>query len=564
MSAGAKEGAAAGSVFGNIAALWALAGDGTRRTGRRLGLRLLCAAVADTVMLYSINDTLRVYKAGDDLPVRQLFLFLTAMIVSVVVLHGLMRDVSAAYQRTARALRLRMVSKLRRIDLAALERIGGGRLRVVLTMDTERLLRATTALVDVLMALGLCALTIPYVLLTSTKAALLGLAALGVVTAMTARKGSLLAQGLAAAESRKVALVESCLSLVRGFKQFKQNASKREVLLDDVRARAADLAAARHATYQRYAADDARGFIAFFTLQAGVAFLLPLLFPAEQAAIGPLLMTIWYIAGSTTAIFRRQAELAEAAGSLTRLRALEGEVDQALTQQAEAPRPQAEAPFAVADVRELRAEGLCYRHEGRAGASGGAFALGPIDVTLRRGEIIFVTGNNGSGKSTFLKLLLGLYEPSAGRLRCDGQVLPREVPRAYLELFGVILSDFVLFDRLYGMEDVDPQRVARLLQQMDLAEEVTFAAGRFSRTDLSTGQRKRLAMIAALLLDRPIYVFDEWAADQDPEFRGVFYRELLPELRRQGKTVIAVTHDEHYFGVADRRLHFQDGRLVAP
>ena len=91
---------------------------------------------------------------------------------------------------------------------------------------------------------------------------------------------------------------------------------------------------------------------------------------------------------------------------------------------------------------------------------------------------------------------------------------------------------------------------------------MSYADGRFSTLDLSTGQRKRLAMVAALLDDKPIYIFDEWAADQDPGFRRYFYEGLLGELKARGKTVLAVTHDDRYFGVADRVVKRGEGGVV--
>ncbi|MEM9493223.1 MAG: ATP-binding cassette domain-containing protein, partial [Myxococcota bacterium] len=205
---------------------------------------------------------------------------------------------------------------------------------------------------------------------------------------------------------------------------------------------------------------------------------------------------------------------------------------------------------------ELR--GVRYAHPLRGEGSG--FAIGPIDLTVRPGELVLVTGRNGSGKSTFLRLLTGLYTADQGALVLDGEELSRPVPQRFREHFGVIFSDFVLFDRLYGLADVDPAAVRRLLGDMELDHAVGFAGGAFTTTtELSTGQRKRLAMVVALLDDRPIYVFDEWAADQDPEFRAAFYQRLLPSLVQRGKAVVVASHDDPFFATADRRIHFEAG-----
>ena len=82
--------------------------------------------------------------------------------------------------------------------------------------------------------------------------------------------------------------------------------------------------------------------------------------------------------------------------------------------------------------------------------------------------------------------------------------------------------------------------------------------------DAVLAQPKRLALLVAYLEDRPVYVFDEWASDQDPTYKDVFYRQLLPELRARGKAVVVITHDDHYFSVADRCLRLERGKLVSP
>jgi putative ATP-binding cassette transporter len=198
-----------------------------------------------------------------------------------------------------------------------------------------------------------------------------------------------------------------------------------------------------------------------------------------------------------------------------------------------------------------------YRREG--GPS--TFTVGPWTLGLRRGELLFLTGSNGSGKSTALKLITGLYEPDSGAVLVDDVEVTRDQRQAYRELFSTVFTDFHLFEQLYGIEDTDPARVNALIERFGLAGKVSFAEGRFSTHDLSTGQRKRLALIVALLEDRPVYVLDEWAADQDPEFREEFYRVILPELKSRGKTVIVVTHDDRFWNVADRLVRLDLGRI---
>ncbi|MCP3140913.1 cyclic peptide export ABC transporter [Pyxidicoccus xibeiensis] len=194
----------------------------------------------------------------------------------------------------------------------------------------------------------------------------------------------------------------------------------------------------------------------------------------------------------------------------------------------------------------------------------GHFTLGPIDLTLRRGELVFLVGGNGSGKTTLAKLFTGLYVPEAGEIRVDGVPVVNETRAAYRQLFTAVFYDFHLFDRLLGLGRPELlERARTYLAKLHLDRKVRLEGDRLSTTKLSQGQRKRLALLTAYLEDRPVYIFDEWAADQDPVFRELFYRELLPELRSRGKLVFVISHDDRYFGMADRVLKLEAGRLVA-
>ncbi|PHM75064.1 cyclic peptide export ABC transporter [Xenorhabdus kozodoii] len=194
------------------------------------------------------------------------------------------------------------------------------------------------------------------------------------------------------------------------------------------------------------------------------------------------------------------------------------------------------------------------------------FQLGPIDMELKRGEITFLIGGNGSGKTTLAKLLIGLYTPENGTITVDGRTITDSNRANYRQLFSAIFSDFHLFESLIGLRDTDSTldgRANALLAKLHLDHKVKIENGHFSTRDLSQGQRKRLALVVAYLEDRPFYLFDEWAADQDPLFKRVFYQELLPELAARGKAVLAITHDDRFFHLADHCLKLESGQLIA-
>lgn len=190
------------------------------------------------------------------------------------------------------------------------------------------------------------------------------------------------------------------------------------------------------------------------------------------------------------------------------------------------------------------------------------FTLGPIDLTIQRGEAVFLVGENGAGKTTLLKLLTGLYSPTEGSLLLNGKPLQPDEHASYAALFAGVFSDYFLFEDLPHTAAGDTARVDPYLERFQIADKVRVEAGAFTTTDLSTGQRKRLALIQAWLEDRPIMIFDEWAADQDPAFRRIFYTEVLPELKRAGKTLIVISHDDRFFDAADRLLELRQGRLL--
>ena len=190
------------------------------------------------------------------------------------------------------------------------------------------------------------------------------------------------------------------------------------------------------------------------------------------------------------------------------------------------------------------------------------FELGPIDLTVHAGEVVFIIGGNGSGKTTLAKLLTALYVAESGELRLDGQTITDANRDAYRQHFSVVFSDFYLFDTLLGIEAPELDvRAREYLAKLHLEGKVEIKGGALSTLGLSQGQRKRLALLTAYLEDRSIYLFDEWAADQDPLFKQTFYYQLIPELKARGKTVLVISHDDHYYHLADRVIKLSSGKI---
>jgi putative ATP-binding cassette transporter len=214
------------------------------------------------------------------------------------------------------------------------------------------------------------------------------------------------------------------------------------------------------------------------------------------------------------------------------------------------------------DWRRLELRGVTHAYHREQ--EDGSFILGPINLTIEPGEVLFLVGGNGSGKTTLAKLLTGLYVPESGEIHLRDETINDNNREYYRQYFSVVFSDFYLFESLLGLSantlDLD-ERARDYLYKLLLDRKVEVKDGALSTTHLSQGQRKRLALLTAYLEDRPIYVFDEWAADQDPQFKEIFYYQLIPELKARGKTVVVISHDQHYYHVADRLVRLDYGRV---
>jgi len=204
---------------------------------------------------------------------------------------------------------------------------------------------------------------------------------------------------------------------------------------------------------------------------------------------------------------------------------------------------------------------VTYRYHGEDGKE---FELGPINLSFEPGEIVVLAGGNGSGKTTLAKLLCGLYLPRSGTIRFQGREITADIIDDYRQHFSTVFSDFHLFEMLLGLGGCGiDDRAREYLTDLGLGLKVSIVNGKFSTLNLSQGQRKRLALLVAYLEDRPIYLFDEWAADQDPRFKETFYRRLLPDLKERGKTIILVSHDDRFYDVGDRIITLDSGLVTS-
>lgn len=349
----------------------------------------------------------------------------------------------------------------------------------------------------------------------------------------------------------EAAMRQDMRALVLGFKELRLNAARRRSFLAGLHRRAeAALSAVARANRRQSA-----GFVLQASATLGAAgvfiFVVPNLLPDVNAVT--MVAAAVLVSNISLSLVRDIPLLARGEAAIGEMERL----NTALRPAGGGARSRAAAEPTPRQAVSLALDGVSYQYPDEADERG--FAFGPVGIDFPPGTITFILGGNSAGKTTLIKLLAGLYAPALGDIRLGDAVA---APAELRESVSAIFAEPYIFDRLYGWPDADPAMVNGLLSDMGILGRTRFADGRFTSVDLSTGQRKRLAWVVAMIEDRPILLLDQWAADQDPEFREHFYRVMLPGLRAAGRTVIAVTNDDRYYDTADRLVRLDDGMVV--
>jgi putative ATP-binding cassette transporter len=440
-----------------------------------------------------------------------------------------------------------------------LEEIGSSRILTCLTEDVAVLsasIQAIPPLLINLAVLGGCAVYLAWLSWASALLLLVLVAAIAFCYKLLAARAY---EAILRSRKGRDKLTQHFRALTDGIKELQIHRGRREAFFrEDVDAAAEYLRRENTTAMDRYALADGWGQAMFLLVLGTLLFVLPALNRITPEALTAYVLAAiyvmsptWSIIGAVPGFNRGKASLQSLEELGIALKNSAGSFQNAV--------PPLELPRTPPLV-ELRK--VVFKYSGKANGDG--FTLGPLDVALHPGELIFIIGGNGSGKSTLVKLLTGLYTPDAGDILVDGQRVSVADQEHYRQLFSVVYSDFYLFDRLMGAAPQSNlgESTEKYLAALHLSHKVRIEGQSFSTTALSQGQRRRLALLSAYLEDRSIYVLDEWAADQDPAFREIFYHTLLPELKSRGKTVVVITHDDRYFRVGDRVIKLDYGRAV--
>jgi putative pyoverdin transport system ATP-binding/permease protein len=294
------------------------------------------------------------------------------------------------------------------------------------------------------------------------------------------------------------------------------------------------------------------GQIAFYAFIAILLAFLASLFQIPKVTVINFVFLTLYIWGPIETVVLLVPNLSQAKLSLNRIRELE---EQMKGEDAHEIQNGLVSEFSRLELKEIS-----YVYEGAAGNES-MFGIGPIDFSLTAGEVIFISGGNGSGKTTFVNILMGLYPGQRGSIYVNDKIVDSDKLSDYRSLFAPVFSDYFLFDECYGNNKFDAQKASEYLRMLELEEKVFFSGKRPSTIELSTGQRKRLALCYAMLERKPILILDEFAAEQDPSFKRKFYTEILKFIKGEGFSVIAITHDDKYYSCADKVFRMEAGKM---
>lgn len=512
----------------------------------------IISGLSNTVLIATINSTLN--RTGGPTSAQVLVfaglcLVLASMrFVSGAVLVVLMKNVMVT-------LRMQLCRKILTAPLRSLEQLGSPRLYATLTSDVPGIANAFVFLPLLCMNLAILLGCLIYLCWLSPLLLLGAIVfmGIGIISHQLPVKKAL--KYFERAREKTDALFEQLRSLVEGTKELKlhrrrRNAFYSELLEPTARASQQELATGDVI----WAAAGSWGQILFFIFIGLVLFLVPTLSPRSSLVLTGYTLTVMYMMGPLEFVLNFVPELTRANVAMKKIDAITESLDEQFVTEA-AGDAEVKPSWNLLELVEVQ---HTYRRENEEEE----FSLGPIDLSLRPGELVFITGGNGSGKTTLAKLLVGLYIPKQGEIRLDGQTITDERRDNYRQLFSVVFSDFYLFENLLGLSAFNIDTKAQdYLAKLQLDRCVQIKDRTLSTLELSQGQRKRLALLTAYLEDRPIYLFDEWAADQDPQFKEIFYFELLGRLKEAGKTVIVISHDDRYYHVADRVIKLNYGLI---
>jgi putative ATP-binding cassette transporter len=524
---------------------------------RTILLLTLVAGCSNALLVVIVNHVAGIVARGERASFIEWLLFASSFVIYYQCNRTALLRASFVIEELLKRLRVRVTEKLRVSELPVVDGMGRSHLYGLISRETNHLSVTFPLIVDSLQQGILLSVALIYLFYLSPLALFVFLFAVCVGVLGYRRINEEFRETLRTSFGHQARMLDATSDVVNGFKELRVNTRRSDAAMAAYAVASASAEEAAVRAGEHWASLILLSSFVTYLMLGVVGFVLPQYMAAHGTVIFQLIPTLLFCMGPLAKIVAQSPMFMQAEAGLKAIAEIEQQLDDGGSITPDEARAMSHA---YRNFQEIAYRGLIYTYS--SSGDDKRFRVGPLNLTVHAGETLFLVGGNGSGKSTTLRLLTGLYPAEMGLIEVDGNPVRGRAVAGLRELFAAVFADFHLFDRLYGSEDADPMEVHRLIAEMGLAHKVGFENGRFTQTNLSTGQRKRLALIAALLEDRPIYVFDEWSAEQDIHFRKYFYTKILADLKARGKTIIAVTHDERYWHVADRVVRLDLGTVL--
>ncbi len=526
-------------------------GSNSRKDTTSLGIYALISAIANSVII-SILNLASDNAQEHEISLKLLGLFSVCMIIFYISKRFILRHATEMTEKSIFKIRLDVIDSLRKAELKTLEEIGKSSIFTRITHDTNFISQTSAVIVNAGQSAILVFFTLIYILYLSVPAFFITVFAIGCASLIFLSRQKEINAEIRNATDKETELFDNLGHFLDGFKELKMNHKKNDDIMDHFKKIAEEGKNLKIVTGLRFAVGYMFSETVFYMLIGAIVFIIPQYTDVNVSTLTKLTAAILFIIGPLENIVSTIPIFFKANIAIGNINRLKDRIKEQVKSDNKKPTVSAYENFNSIKLIDLK-----FDYKDRDQES--TFTVGPINLEIKRNKIYLIKGGNGSGKSSLLKLMTGLYKADSGRIEIDNEKIQKKDYSSFRELFTIIFTDFHLFDRLYGLKEVDDQKVKDLIKKFGLDNKTDYEDGKFTNIDLSTGQKKRLGLIVSILEDKLIYIYDEVAADQDPEFRHYFYNDFLQELKNKGKTIILVSHDDKYFDTADQIIEMDNG-----
>jgi putative ATP-binding cassette transporter len=538
-----------------------IARESPQEVKRIIGLAFF-VGVVNTGLIALVNFSAASVSDGESV-VLQFFLFALLLAVYLLITKRANTENITSTQSLIHKFKMRIMAEVFRSELTKVDEVGRVEILQILARDSQTVSQSVIILMTACQSIATLFFLTLYMATISMTAFFIILVSSLVVFFAGSRALRTVTDDLEYVWKREAVLNDLFADFLNGYKEVKMNSRRAFELTHDMVTQGRETGKVKAGMLIFIANFFNYLHILLYVVVGMMIFVVPVLSTDFSTSVTQASTTALFLAASLSGIIQSIPTLTQANAAARALHSLEERLLIANDELSGTSNQVFEK------VQSLEFKEVAYKYPVKNGQLNGQrngqapFQLGPISCEFKAGQVYFIRGNNGSGKTTFIRLLTGLCQPDAGVISVNNGAVSLPANSNYRDIFSVVFTDFYLFRKLYGIQDATPEEIDSLLELFEMHNKVSVKEGAFSRLNFSTGQRKRLALLVALLEKRQVIILDEWAADQDPTFRRQFYEEIIPTLRDRGHTVIAITHDDQYYHCADQMLYLVEGQLTA-